>query len=130
MKKGNWLVLSLTLLFGILIGASSTTIYYEGIIKDLASLSRHVPQAEELLVRLDNYCDLDDEQEKIIIAILRKHKKQLDAIRQNHEEAMASIRQSFEKSLEPYLTPDQKKKVRAILTPPKPAAVPAKNSMD
>lgn len=118
MKKTNWLALCLTLLCGILIGASSATIYFEDVIEDLSRLPRHPPGPEELLLRLDNYCDLDEQQEKKVIAVLRAHKDQLDALRQRHNKDVTVIRKSLEKSLAPLLTPEQKEKVKAMLVPP------------
>ncbi len=115
MKKIHWFVLSITLLFGILIGASGATIYFETIIKELALLPRHLPDAAEILTRLDNYCDLDAAQEKQVIEVLRVHNKQLDALKQRHLKEAISIRRSLEKHLDPLLTPEQKKKVKAIL---------------
>ncbi len=118
MKKIHWFVLSLTLLFGILIGASSATIYFENIIKDLALLPRHLPTSEELLSRLDAYCDLDEKQEEEVIKVLRAHKQLLDSLKQRHFKEVVKIRISLERNLAPLLTAEQKEKVMTMLKLP------------
>lgn len=113
-KVKTTLIIIITLLIGILIGALLNRVLLQHRIK-----RAFLMQTPGFFITLyEDIIEPDSEQSKLIREILDKHVKRMSEIRKNFRKDLQSELESLRKELDPTLTPEQKKRLQNRLPLP------------
>jgi hypothetical protein len=111
MKVKTTIVIIITLIFGIVLGAMlNRTFMYRRIQRAFDSVNPN-----RFMMILERAIGPNQEQKKLVKEILQKHEKEISALRKDLRDGMLSSIESLQKELASVLTPEQKERLEKMM---------------
>ncbi len=115
MKTKTYVIIGLTLVIGMIIGALITGAVVRHRVRRFSSMGH----PDHLATRIESIIEPTESQRDTVHQILMKHSQQFLVIHDRFESQMLALKDSLEKDLDPILTEEQKERLARAPKPPR-----------